>query len=415
MKTQQNDSQFVEIVLENPAYGGDTIGRLPDGRAVFVPFAIPGEKVRIRIVTNKKKYARGELVEILETSPNRIQPRCQHFTTCGGCHYQHVAYEQQLAVKHRILRDQLERIGRIENPVIEPVTPSPKKFEYRNQVQFKIGKGSKPGFFRADKNGVMEIEECHLPKEKINQVWPLLDIDSETGVSSLGLRLGADEDILMTLESPHLFDAEFNLESLPVSVVHLSPEGTQILAGSPHTIMQVKGRDFHVSAASFFQINIPLVEVMIAAIEERIPVGTGLLLELYSGVGLFSAFMASKVDDLIAIEASESAGEDFVINLDQFENVDLYQGRVEQIIPMLDITPEIVMLDPPRTGINKHVLDRIIALDPELIIYISCDPATLARDGKILIEGGFFPEKFVPYDFFSQTFHIETLSFWSRK
>ena len=156
MKTQQKDPQIVEIVLENPAYGGDTIGRLPDGRAVFVPFALPGEKVKIRIVTNKKKYARGVLVEILEPSPHRIQPNCQHFTICGGCHYQHVAYEQQLDIKHRILRDQLERIGRIENPVIEPVTPSPNKFNYRNHIQFKMSKGNKLGFFRADKNGILE-------------------------------------------------------------------------------------------------------------------------------------------------------------------------------------------------------------------------------------------------------------------
>ena len=166
---------------------------------------------------------------------------------------------------------------------------------------------------------------------------------------------------------------------------------------------------------SFFQINIPLVEKMIALIEERIPVGAGLLLELYSGVGLFSAFLAGKVGDLIAVEASETAGEDFAINLDQFDNVELYQGSVEKILPLLDITPEIVLLDPPRTGVKRNALERIIALNPELIIYISCDPATLARDGKILIEGGFVPEKFVPFDFFSQTFHIETLSFWSRE
>jgi 23S rRNA (uracil1939-C5)-methyltransferase len=414
MKNQQNDSQIVEIVLENPAYGGDTIGRLPDGRAVFVPFSIPGEKVKIRIVMDKKKYARGELVEILEPAPLRIQPRCQHFSICGGCHYQHVAYEQQLEIKHRILRDQLERIGGIENPYIEPVTPSPSKFNYRNHIQFKISKNNKPGFFRADKNGIVEIEECHLPDEKINQLWSLLDIEPETGVSALGLRLGADEDIMMTLESPHMFDAEFNLESLPVSVVHLSPEGSQILAGSPYTIMQVKGMDFQVSAGSFFQINIPLVEKMIALIEERIPAGAGLLLELYSGVGLFSAFIASRVSDLIAIESSETAGEDFAINLDQFDNVELYQGRVDKILPLLDIAPEIVLLDPPRTGIKKSVLERIMTLNPELIVYISCDPATLARDGKVLVEGGYNPEKFIPFDFFSQTFHIETLSFWSK-
>jgi 23S rRNA (uracil1939-C5)-methyltransferase len=413
--SQHRKSQTVDINLENPAYGGDAIGRLPDGRAVFVPFGIPGEKVKIRIVTNKKKFARGELLEILEPSPFRIQPRCQHFTTCGGCHYQHISYEQQLKIKQGILRDQLVRIGRLDNPDIADVIPSPDIFNYRNYVQFQISKGNKPGFYRSNKNGILEIEECHLPDEKINQLWPLLEIDSQTGVTSLGLRLGNSEDILMILESSQLFDAEFNVESLPVSVVHLSPEGSQILAGSPHTIMQVKGRNFQVSAGSFFQINLPLVEQMIDMIVERIPEGAGLALELYSGVGLFSSFMAGRVTELIAIEASETANEDFVINLDQFDNVALYQGRAEKILPLLDIAPQIVLVDPPRSGIKKNVLEKLISINPELIIYISCDPATLARDSRILNDVGYGPEKFIPFDFFSQTFHIETVSFWSRE
>lgn len=413
MKTHPKEPQIVETTLENPAYGGDTIGRLPDGRAVFVPFGIPGEKAKIHIVTNKKKYARGELLEILEPSPFRVQPRCQHFGECGGCHYQHIDYEQQLAIKRRILRDQLERIGRLDNPVVEKVVSSPKTFNYRNYVQFKIGSGNRPGFFRNNKKDILEIEECHLPEEKLNELWPLMEIDFETGVTALGLRIGEDEDIMMMLESSQLFDAEFNVESLPVSVVHLSPQGSQVLAGSPHIIMQVLGRNFQVSADSFFQINIPLVERMIELIEERIPEKVGIALELYSGVGLFSAFVAKKANKLITIEASQSAGDDFAVNLDEFENVELYQGSVEKILPLLDIAPEIVLVDPPRSGIKKDVLDQLIAKKPELIIYISCDPATLARDSRILSAGGYVPEKFVPFDFFSQTFHIETVSFWS--
>jgi 23S rRNA (uracil1939-C5)-methyltransferase len=370
--------------------------------------------VRIRIVTDKKKYARGELVEVLEPSPFRIQPRCPHFGVCGGCHYQHIAYEQQLVLKRKILQDQLERIGRLDNPPINPVVPSPEMYNYRNQIQFHIGKGNKPGFIRANKNGVLEIEECHLPGEQLAELWPLIDIDPETGISKLGLRQGADQDMILTLESSHPFDSEFNVESLPVSVVHLSPEGEQILAGSDYTIMQVKGRKFKVSAKSFFQINIPLVEQMIAQIQEHISDGTGLVLELYSGVGLFSAFIAGKVEKLIAIESSPSAGDDFVDNLDEFDNIELYQGRVEEILPELDIKPDIVLLDPPRTGVKKKALERIISISPHQILYVSCDPSTLARDSRILTEGGYHPEKFIPYDFFCQTHHIESLSIWIK-
>ena len=406
--------QIVELSLDNPAYGGDTIGRLPDGRAVFVPFSIPGEKVRIRIVSDKKKYARGELLEVIEPSPFRIQPRCQHFSACGGCHYQHVAYEQQLVIKRKILQDQLQRIGGIENPPIEAVIPSPERYNYRNQIQFHIGRENKPGFIRANKNGVLEIEECHLPQETVNEFWPLVDLEPDTDISTLGLRLGAEDDMILTLKSSHPFTSEFNVDSLPVSVVHVSPGGVQVLAGSPTTIMQVLERHFQVSAESFFQINLPLIENMIGVINKLIPEGTQTLLELYSGVGLFSAFMANKVEKLIAIEASESAAEDFVVNLDEFDNVELYQGQVEKILPLLEIEPEIVLVDPPRAGLNKKVLQQIITLTPEMFLYVSCDPATLARDSRILIEGGYNAENFIPFDFFSQTYHIETLSIWHK-
>lgn len=415
MKSQQETAQFVELTLENPAYGGDTIGRLPDGRVVFVPFGIPGEKVKIRIVNDKKKYARGELVEILEPSPQRIEPRCQHFGTCGGCHYQHISYENQLKIKQRILRDQLERIGRLENPVIEPVVPSPKIFNYRNYVQFKIGQNKRLGFYRHDKNGVLEIEECHLPDELINQLWPLVEIDQAAGINSIGLRIGEGEVILITLESSEPFAADFDVESLPVSVVHKSPGSTQVLAGSSLLHMQVKDKNFQVSAESFFQINLPLLEQVIDRIETRLPEKTSLVLELYAGVGLFSSFLASRAEQLIAIESSPSAGEDFVVNLDQFNNVELYEGSAEKILPLLDIMPQIVLVDPPRTGMKRVVLDRIINLSPELIVYLSCDPSTLARDSRILSEEGYEPEKFIPFDLFSQTFHIETLSFWQKK
>ncbi len=407
-------SQIIELSLENPAYGGDTVGRLPDGRAVFVPFSIPGERVKIRVVADKKKFARGELLEVLQPSPFRVQPPCRHFGACGGCHYQHISYEQQLVIKRKILQDQLERIGGLENPKVEQVVRSSEMYNYRNQIRFHVGSENKLGFVYAKKKEVLEIDECHLPQEALNELWPLLEIEPHTGISTINLRLGKEDNIILSFESSNLFDAELNVESLPVSVVHVSPKGEQVLAGSDYTIMQVKGREFRVSAQSFFQTNTPLIEKMIAVIEELILDGTSLVLELYSGVGLFSAFIAGRVCKLIAVEASDSACEDFVFNLDEFDNVDLYQGQVEEIIPILDLAPEIVILDPPRTGINKNVLEKIISMSPSLIIYVSCDPATLARDCRFLTTSGYKPIKFIPFDFFCQTYHIETLSIWAK-
>lgn len=405
-------STILELTLENPAFGGDTIGRLPDGRAVFVPFCLPGETVRVKIISKKKRFARAELLEVLEPSPFRITPRCQHFSTCGGCHYQHIDYHQQLLLKKRILQDQLERIGGIRNPQISNPIPSSKEYNYRNQIQFHISEGNKPGFIRADRTGVMEISECHLPEEPLNELWPLIDIEPHSGISSLTLRSGAGDDALITLESKSFFEADFDIDALPVSVVHLGPENVQVLAGSSFTLMQVKNRDFQVSAGSFFQVNTLMAEKMVTLVEESIPESSKVFLELYSGVGLFSAFVAPQVDQLIAIESSENAVEDFSLNLDEFDNVTIYQGRAEEILPLLAVQPDIVLLDPPRAGVSRNVLEGILSLKPEKILYISCDPATLSRDARVLIEWGYAAERIIPLDLFAQTYHIETFSVW---
>jgi len=403
-----------EVTLNNPAYGGDTIGRLPDGRAVFVPYALPGETVRIRISEDKKKFARGELVEVLNPAPQRVSPRCQHFGECGGCHYQHVDYKQQLVIKRDILRDQLERIGRLMDPPVDEAFPSSPSYDYRNHVQFHLGEQMKPGFIRADKKGVLEIDECHLPQSPLNEIWPLLNIEPNTGISNIGLRLGVHDDILLTLKSSQVFDQDFSLESLPISVVHIYQQQKQVLAGQDYLVMQVRDRNFHVSADSFFQVNSPLAERMVAIVEDQVPEDTSLLLELYAGVGMFSAFLAGRVERLLAVEASQSACDDFTHNLDEFDNVELYQGRVEDVVPLLDVKPDIILVDPPRSGLDRKILASIMSMSPDRLIYVSCDPATLARDSRILIQGGYAPIKFIPIDLFSQTYHIETISFWSK-
>jgi 23S rRNA (uracil1939-C5)-methyltransferase len=404
----------VEVTLQNAAYGGDMIGRLPDGRAVFVPFGVPGETVRLTITQDKKNFARGEIVEVPEPSPYRIPAPCAHFSECGGCHYQHISYDQQLQLKKTILQEQLERIGRLEAPPVAEVIPSTNQLSYRNHIKFHISPEGKPGFIRANKRGVMPIVECRLPETLLAEIWPLLEIEPGSGISSLGLRLGIEDDILVVLESQHPFDAQFDIESIPLSVVHISPENSIVLAGSDYSIMQVKERQFRVSGQSFFQVNSPLAEKLVEKIVSYLPEISNLALELYSGVGLFSAFIAQRAEKLITVEASESACDDFVHNLDDFNNVDLYQGPVEDILPNLDITPEIVLLDPPRTGLHKEVIRTLSAMQPKLLFYISCDPATLARDSRLLIEGGFAPQQFIPFDFFPQTYHIETLSIWVR-
>ena len=413
--TGSEEDQTFEVELTNFTYGGEVLGRLPEGRAVFVPFALPGEKVRIRLVEEKQRYARAELLEVLESSPERSEPLCVHFGLCGGCHYQHLPYQKQLEIKAEILRDQLVRIGKLDDPPVKPTVPSPREYYYRNHVQFHLTPQGQLGYHEAISNEVFAIQECHLPEEPLNAVWPLLEIEPLTGLQRVSIRTGAAEDVLVTLESDDPLLPEFSVEDLPISVAHLGPSGTQVLAGSDHVVMEVLGRSFRVSAGSFFQVNTPMAEKMVEHLLTYLPLRpTATILDVYAGVGLFSAFLAPKVEHLIAIEDSPAAAEDFVVNLDEFDHVDLYEAAAEQILPVLEAQPQVILVDPPRSGIDRTALDGILKLKPELVAYVSCDPATLARDGRRLSREGFRLIQATPFDLFPQTYHIESISFWEK-
>lgn len=413
----QEKRETLDIQLTTLVYGGEALGRLPDGRAVFVPLALPGERVRIQLVEEKRRHARAEMLEVLEPSPERITPRCIHFGLCGGCHYQHMPYEAQLEAKTAILRDQLERIGHLGEPPVLPAVPSPSPFNYRNYVQFHLTSQGRLGFHTIQGEGLFNLEECHLPESAINTVWPQLDFESISELERIGLRLGVDDDLQIIIEGNDPQPPDFSVEDLPLSAVHLSPAGPLVLAGSEYVLIDILQRTFRVSAASFFQVNTRMAEGMVNHVlnflEKYQPLGPeSTILDVYCGVGLFSAFLAPKAGRLIGIESSPSAVEDFVSNLDEFENVEIYEDRAENVLPQLKIDPKLILVDPPRAGLDRRALDGILALAPETLVYISCDPATLSRDARRLTAGGYQLLQATPFDLFPQTYHIESISFW---
>ena len=401
--------------LTTHTYGGETLGRLPDGRAVFVPFAIPGEEVRIQLVEEKRGYARAELVEVLNTSPERIKPVCVHFTSCGGCHYQHMSYEAQLIAKASILKDQLARIGKINDPALKPTVASLSPYYYRNNIQFHLTEQGKLGFHRWRSDTVLAIKECHLPEETINSLWPKLDFEPLPDLQRVSIHLGNNEDVLLTLESDDPEPLEFMVEDLPISAVYLAPEETHVLAGDDHIFVAVLGRSLRISAGTFFQVNTHIAAAMVEHILTNLdlhPEAT--LIDAYAGGGLFSAFLAPWVKRLIAVEDSSSGCADFVYNLDEFDHVELYQARVEDALPTLEITPQVMLVSPPQAGLERGVLDGILSMSPDILVYVSSDPATLARDAWRLTVGGYRLTSVTPFDLCPQTYHIESISFWQR-
>src|SRR6266508_4150425 len=414
MSSSADTQKICDLLLEKYTYGGDVMGRLEDGRAVFVPFGLPGERVRIHLTEEKRGFARGELIEILEASPHRMLPRCKHFGVCGGCHYQSLPYEEQLKAKTEILRDQLTRIGRIENPPVQDMVASPSPWNYRNHLQFHLTEEGKLVYVRAQSPTVFAVSECHLPQGSINSFWPQLEFEPGTGIERVSLRSGKEEDLMLILESDSPESPELEIEA-EVSVAHVFEENTVVIAGNDHIIISVFGREFRVSAASFFQVNTALAEKMVEHLLTYLPISLSTtLLDVYCGVGLFSAFLAPECQHVIGIESSASACEDFAFNLDEFDHVELYEGLAEEIIPHLEAKPDIVLVDPPRAGLEKRVVDGILKLNPHVIAYVSCDPSTLARDVKRLIEGGYLLKQITPFDLFPQTYHIESISLFER-
>ena len=403
-------AQEHKVIPTTLVYGGDALARLPDGRAVFIPNALPDEEILIRLFEEKERYARGEIIEIVNPSPLRIQPRCPHFGECGGCHYQHISYDEQLKIKKSIFIDQLVRMGKMIDPPVAKIIPSPLAWNYRNQIQLHISREGTPGFLKHRSNQVVPIRECHLPEDSLNQIWPALSLEYIPGLDWISLRSGEEgHDTLVVLKSSDPKPIEFGVD-LKLSAVHQGPGGEIVLAGDDFTIIPIKDIPFVVSAGSFFQVNTRVAELIVNFLLEELPLDDdSLLLDVYCGVGLFSAFLAPRVGKLIGIESDPRAGEDFLYNLADYDNVEFYDLPAENVLPYLDLTPDIILLDPPRVGISKTVLDSVVSLNPGLITYISCDPATLARDSVRLQKQGYTLQESTLFDMFPQTYHVENI------
>jgi 23S rRNA (uracil1939-C5)-methyltransferase len=404
-----------DVRIDSLAYGGDALGRLPDGRVVFVPYAIPGELVRLRVVEDKPHLAIATLVEVLEPSSERVTARCTHFTTCGGCHYQHINYPAQVKAKADILREQLERIGGLRGIPDVEVYGSPEPWYYRNTIQFHITREGKLGFQKARSNQPFAIHECHLPEEEINRLWPQIEVEPIPSLERVSLRVGLAEEMMLVLESSDPQAVEFSIENLPVSAVQVGSYGSILLAGSNYLTMDVLGRQFKVSADSFFQVNRLQAQAMVRYLAEHLPITSGMtIVDAYCGVGLFSAFLAPKVRRLVGIEVSPSACEDFSANLDEFEQVELYEAPVEDVLGSINFNAEIIILDPPRAGLGAKTIDGLLAQGAAQLAYVSCDPATLGRDGKRLAAEGYTISRLALFDMFPQTYHIESISLWNK-
>ncbi len=399
-----------ELQLTDMAHGGEALGRR-EGKVIFVPYALPGEEVIVEVVEEKKRYARARLVEVTSPSRQRVPPPCPHFGLCGGCHWQHIAYEAQLEFKERVLRDQLARLGGIPGAPLRPVIGMNKPWHYRNHLQFTVNEDGELGFLVADSHQVMPIETCYLPHPLLEEMLVALDLEMP-GLKRLSLRAGVNTGQRMVIFETH-DDEPFDLQvDLPLSCVFLLRDGrTATLVGYGHITERLAGREYRVSAGSFFQVNTAQAEELVHQVAHYLaPQGDETLLDTYCGVGTFGLSLAERVSHIIGVEENASALADAQVNAAGLENVELIEGRVEEILPRLERRIDMAVLDPPRQGCSPEALAALAELAPAKIVYVSCDPATLARDVRTLCKVGYRLMEVQPIDMFPQTYHIESVA-----
>lgn len=416
-------NQIIDVTLDAIAHGGEAIGR-HGGKVIFVPYAIPGEHVRVEIVEEKERWARAQLLEILRPSPDRVEPPCPHFGPgqCGGCQWQHIAYERQAELKGEIVADQLRRLGHLAAPPVADVIALADDdglldFGYRNYVQFALTGEGRLGFLRPASYEVIPIERCLLLAERLDELHAALDL-AWPELTRLTLRAATGTGqalLLMETLGEELPELELDL---PAACAVLTPRGVQALVGEPWIEEIVGERRYRISAEGFFPVNTAGAEALVEIVRTYAAVQPGeVVLAAYCGAGLFALALADAAAEVIGIEAAPVACDDFEHNAADLAHVSLHEGAVDEVLPALrsqEQRVDVVVMNPPLTGAGEPVIRELAALHPRRIVYVSCDPATLARDSVHLVAAGYRLVEAQPIDLYPQTYHIETVALWEK-
>lgn len=410
-------SEETIVTFETMAQGGEALAREENGRVLFVPYAIAGERARVELTESKRGFARGRVLEILEASPARITPRCPHFppspaisnlkTFCGGCQWQHIAYKAQLQFKTQIVRDQFARVAKLLDAPVLPILPSKNEWHYRNNMQFVVNKEGRLCLCAPDSHTPVPIRVCYIMDEGMDEMFRTLELDPES-FDGVTLRLGqttGERFIILESEDPETPEIETDE---PVSIAFRGGDITVPILGKETLTERIGDRTFQISPDSFFQVNTPMAETLLELVREYLePRQEDVLLDGYGGVGLFGMSLAGSVARVIEIEDNPYSFDDAHANAADLSNFEIHEGRVEDVLPQLDTAVDIAVVDPPRAGLDRGALDALAAKKPRTIAYVSCDPATLARDVARFLEHGYRLERVQPVDLFPQTHHIE--------
>jgi 23S rRNA (uracil1939-C5)-methyltransferase len=442
---------LVEIEITDLNHTGEGVGR-SDGQVIFVPDTVIGDRISARILHFKRHYAEAKIQQIIKASPYRIRPRCIVADKCGGCQWHHIDDNYQSQIKHYQVIETLKRIGGFTEPETSPIITGTSSLGYRNKVTYPLGQSTtgnvQTGYYRRQSHQIVNLNQCPVQDPEFNPLlaeikqdiqareWTIYNEASHQGqLRHLALRIGRKtKEILLTLittDSKLLGiqeQAEIWLQRYPNLVgvaLNYNPTQTNVIFGKEtHTVAGrsylrevFAGLTYHLRPETFFQINTEAAEALLGVILEKLALdGSERLLDAYCGIGTFTLPLAQHVKEAVGIEVQETAIGQAKENakLNGIDNVSFFPGTVETILPQLEERFDVVILDPPRKGCDRIVLDKLLSLQPSRIAYVSCQAATLARDLKYLCQEGKYQLTFIqPADFFPQTPHVECVAFLS--
>lgn len=409
------------ITLARMAHGGEAVGTAADGRTAFVAGGLPGEVVAVAFTADRPRFRRGHVAgPPADPSPERTTPRCPHFggwpargdapgAWCGGCHWQHVTIDAQRAFKRTALVDALTRIAGVKAPDVAPTVAGPADFGYRNKLRTRLS-GGRPALVAASGADLVALDACPIAAPGL---WDLVagfeaDLPDGTSVTfRIGTRTG---DGLVVIDDRAGVVGEIEVDTA-ASVVVVAGGGQQaVAAGRSFYVERYRGEVIGVPATAFFQVNTDVAELLASHVQDAVGPGAGRVVDAYCGIGTLTGAIAEAAGEVVAIDSDGAAIAAAVDNLAGRANVDLVEGDVAEALATLGGGVDAIVVDPPRGGLSAGAGGWLAALRPPRIVYVSCEPTTLARDVKALLAAGYGHVRTTPLDMFPQTYHSESVT-----
>lgn len=449
MEAPVTKNEYYDVIFEDLTHDGAGVAKI-DGFPIFVPNGLPGEKAKVKVVKVKKGYGFGRLIELYEQSEERIDAPCSIYKQCGGCQLQHIRYEGQLKAKHKHVKEVLARLGKIEHATVHPVLGMKDPWRYRNKAQVPVGEregGLVAGFYKERSHDIIDMDTCLIQQEMndivvqtVKEICEQYNIPAYNEQTHKGVlrhimaRYGATTKEVMvvlitrTEELPHkkkmieaIIDRVPNVKSIvqninPKRTNVIMGEETRVLWGSEYIYDYIGDVRFAISARSFYQVNPKQTKVLYdQAIAYANLTGEETVIDAYCGIGTISLFLAKKAKKVYGVEVVPEAIADAKRNaqLNGITNVEFAVGEAEVVIPTWyeqGVKADCIVVDPPRKGCDESLLQTIIAMKPNRVVYVSCNPATLARDLRMLEDGGYKTMEVQPVDMFPHTMHVECVA-----